>query len=102
MNTKKALSHSDDQPSGNLLKPPLGFLKTTKLKNIIWNQLKHFVESRLDICMENLGFKGIFKPSYNPIAKWFYKDLESSTLHDFFSSTGNDYNRNWIEGKFEW
>jgi ribonucleotide reductase beta subunit family protein with ferritin-like domain len=52
--------------------------------------------------MENLGFKSIFKPSYNPIAKWFYKDLESSTLHDFFSSTGNDYNRNWIEGKFEW
>jgi len=24
---KKPLSHSDDQPSGNLLKPPLGFLK---------------------------------------------------------------------------
>jgi ribonucleotide reductase beta subunit family protein with ferritin-like domain len=72
------------------------------VKGITENQLKHFVESRLDICMENLGFKSIFKPSYNPIAKWFYKDLESSTLHDFFSSTGNDYNRNWIEGKFQW
>ena len=72
------------------------------IKGITENQLKHFVESRLDICMENLGFKGIFKPTYNPIAKWFYKDLESSTLHDFFSSTGNDYNRNWIEGKFQW
>ena len=72
------------------------------IKGITENQLKHFVESRLDICIENLGFKGIFKPTYNPIAKWFYKDLESSTLHDFFSSTGNDYNRNWIEGKFQW
>ena len=72
------------------------------IKGITENQLKHFVESRLDICVENLGFKGIFKPTYNPIAKWFYKDLESSTLHDFFSSTGNDYNRNWIEGKFQW
>jgi ribonucleotide reductase beta subunit family protein with ferritin-like domain len=72
------------------------------IKGIIENQLKHFVESRLDICLENLEFKGIFKPTYNPIAKWFYKDLESSTLHDFFSSTGNDYNRNWIEGKFQW
>ena len=72
------------------------------IKGITENQLKHFVESRLDICMENLGFKGIFKPTYNPIAKWFYKDLESSTLHDFFSSTGSDYNRSWCETKFVW
>ena len=72
------------------------------IKGITENQLKHFVESRLDICLENLGFKGIFKPNYNPISKWFYKDLESSTLHDFFSSTGNDYNRNWVEAKFKW
>ena len=72
------------------------------IKGITENQLKHFVESRLDICLENLGFAGIFKPTYNPIAKWFYKDIESSTLHDFFSSTGNDYNRNWVEAKFKW
>jgi ribonucleotide reductase beta subunit family protein with ferritin-like domain len=72
------------------------------IKGITDNQLKHFVESRLDICLENLGFKGIFKPTYNPIAKWFYKDLESSTLHDFFSSQGSDYNRAWTEGKFVW
>ena len=72
------------------------------IKGITENQLKHFVESRLDICLENLGTKGIFKPSYNPIAKWFYKDLESSTLHDFFSSQGSDYNRSWSEGKFKW
>ena len=72
------------------------------IKGITENQLKHFVESRLDICLENLGFKGIFKPAYNPIKSWFYKDLESSTLHDFFSSTGSDYNRAWSEGKFTW
>ena len=72
------------------------------IKGITENQLKHFVESRLDICLENLGFKGIFKPTYNPIKSWFYKDLESSTLHDFFSSQGSDYNRSWSEGKFKW
>ena len=72
------------------------------IKGITDNQLKHFVESRLDMCLDNLGFKGIFKPTYNPIAKWFYKDLESSTLHDFFSSQGSDYNRSWSEGKFKW
>ena len=72
------------------------------IKGITENQLKHFVESRLDICLENLGFAGIYKPSYNPIKSWFYKDLESSTLHDFFSSQGSDYNRAWSEGKFKW
>jgi ribonucleoside-diphosphate reductase beta chain len=72
------------------------------IKGISETQLKHFVESRLDICLKNLGYKAIFKPSYNPIAEWFYKDLESTTLHDFFSSTGSDYNRNWKEGRFIW
>jgi len=72
------------------------------IKGITENQLKHFVESRLDACLSNLGYQGIFKPTYNPIAKWFYQDLESSTLHDFFSSTGSDYNRAWTEGKFVW
>lgn len=72
------------------------------IKGISDKQLIHFVESRLDICLKNLGYKSIFKPSYNPIAEWFYKDLESTTLHDFFSSTGSDYNRAWKEGRFIW
>lgn len=67
------------------------------------NQLIHFVESRLDICLTNLGFDAIFKPKYNPIAKWFYLDVESSgVLHDFFSSVGSSYTRNWNESKFVW
>lgn len=72
------------------------------IKGITPNQLKHFVESRLDICLKQLGYKSIFKPSYNPIAEWFYKDLESTTLHDFFSSQGNDYSRDWVEKRFSW
>jgi len=72
------------------------------IKGITDNQLKKFVESRLDICLKNLGWHAIFKPSYNPIAEWFYKDVESSVLHDFFAGQGSDYNRNWIEGKFKW
>jgi ribonucleotide reductase beta subunit family protein with ferritin-like domain len=72
------------------------------IKGITNNQLTHFVESRLDVCLENLGYKAIFKPTYNPISKWFYKDLESSTLHDFFNAVGSDYHRSWTEGKFVW
>ena len=54
------------------------------------------------MCLKELGYKSIFKPTYNPISEWFYKDLESTTLHDFFSSTGSDYNRNWKEARFVW
>lgn len=72
------------------------------IKGISEKQLIHFVESRLDVCLKNLGYKPVFKPSYNPIAEWFYKDLESTTLHDFFSSQGSDYNRSWSETKFTW
>lgn len=72
------------------------------IKGITDNQLIRFVESRLDICLKQLGYKSIFKPTYNPIHDWFYKDLESTTLHDFFSSMGNDYSRDWKEKRFTW
>jgi ribonucleotide reductase beta subunit family protein with ferritin-like domain len=73
-----------------------------QIKGITLKQLNNFVESRLDECLIRLGYKAIFKPKWNPMATWFYKDLESSVLHDFFSSTGSDYNRNWIESRFVW
>jgi ribonucleotide reductase beta subunit family protein with ferritin-like domain len=72
------------------------------IKGVTETQLNNFTESRLDMCLKQLGYKSIFKPSWNPIAEWFYKDLESTTLHDFFSSTGSDYNRNWKEARFVW
>jgi ribonucleotide reductase beta subunit family protein with ferritin-like domain len=64
--------------------------------------LDNFVQSRLDICLTRLGAKTLFEPSYNPIADWFYDDIESSTLHDTFIAMGNDYKRNWTESKFIW
>lgn len=72
------------------------------MKGITDVQLNNFVQSRLDICLTNLGFDAIYKPTYNPIAKWIYNDIQSSTLHDFFNSVGSDYHRNWSDNKFEW
>jgi ribonucleotide reductase beta subunit family protein with ferritin-like domain len=72
------------------------------IKGISDTQLINFVQSRLDICLKNLGYKRLFRPSYNPIADWIYNDIDSSTLHDFFASTGSDYNRKWSENKFTW
>lgn len=72
------------------------------IKGISDIQLKNFTQSRLDLCMKQLQYKPVFNPSYNPISRWFYKDIESSTLHDFFSSTGSDYSRAWNEKRFVW
>lgn len=72
------------------------------IKGISDTQLINFVQSRLDICLKNLGYKRLFRPSYNPIAEWIYNDIDSSTLHDFFAQVGNDYNRKWTENKFTW
>lgn len=65
-------------------------------------QLKHFVHSRIDLCLTNLGIKGEWKAPYNPIAEWFYDDINSVKLHDFFDTTGNEYNRRWNIDKFVW
>lgn len=72
------------------------------IKGITAEQMKHFVESRIDLCMNQLGFEAIYKPKYNPIKDWFYDNINSSQLHDFFHKQGNNYNRDWKEGGFIW
>ena len=65
-------------------------------------QADNFVESRLDLGLQNLGIKPIYKPEYNPVAKWFYKSLGGDQAHDFFNKLGSSYNRDWKERKFTW
>jgi len=63
-------------------------------------QLEHFVESRLNICLNNLGYKKHWEVKYNPIADWFYDNINSLKLHDFFDTGGSDYSRNWNQQDF--
>jgi len=72
------------------------------IKGVTDKQLKNFVESRLDLCLEQLQFQKIFKPHYNPIKDWFYKNINSAKMHDFFIRLGSEYNRNWSENGFIW
>lgn len=65
-------------------------------------QLKHLVDSRLNICLQQLGMRNEFEVKYNPIAKWFYKNINSVNFHDFFVKVGNSYNRNWVASDFKW
>lgn len=73
-----------------------------KIDGITDVQLKHFVESRINLCLQELGIPKLFEVKYNPIAEWFYKNINSYKAHDFFASTGNQYNRKWQEKEFVW
>lgn len=72
------------------------------IRGITENQLDNFVQSRIDLCLENLGLEKMFNPTYNPIKGWFYKNINSTKLHDFFTSQGSDYTRAWKETAFTW
>jgi len=73
-----------------------------EIKGITPHQLENFVQSRLNKCLEQLGFDKLYEVSYNPISEWFYKGINDYTFNDFFSGVGNQYNRNWDETGFTW
>ena len=73
-----------------------------RIEGITELQLSNFVESRIDICLEQLGYDKIFKPAYNPIKDWFYTNINAGQFHDFFTKVGSEYHRAWEEEKFEW
>jgi len=63
-------------------------------------QLKHFVDSRLNLCLEHLGYNKEFDVTYNPVGEWFYQGINNFQFNDFFSGMGSNYNRNWDEDAF--
>jgi len=72
------------------------------IKGITDHQMKNFVQSRLDVCLANLGIGAIYNPKYNPIAEWFYSNINSYNFHDFFNAGGREYHRDWHETRFIW
>jgi ribonucleoside-diphosphate reductase beta chain len=72
------------------------------IEGITATQMKHFVQSRLNECLKNLGYEKLYEVKYNPIADWFYKAINSYTFNDFFSGLGNQYHREWDEQAFVW
>ena len=72
------------------------------IDGITAHQLECFTKSRLNECLKNLGYSGIFEVKYNPIAEWFYKAINNYTFNDFFSGLGSQYHREWDEQGFVW
>lgn len=65
-------------------------------------QMKHFVDSRINVVMKRLGYEKLFEVKYNPIADWFDKIVESFQYVDFFAGQGASYSRGWDSQGFVW
>lgn len=73
-----------------------------EMEGITKEQMKTFVKSRVNICLNQLGLDSIFEITNNIIADWFYDNINSVQFHDFFTGIGSSYNRNWNEKGFTW
>lgn len=73
-----------------------------EMEGITAEQMKIFVKSRINLCLERLGIEPVFEVKNNTIAEWFYDNINAVSLHDFFTGIGNSYNRNWDEKGFSW
>lgn len=73
-----------------------------RVEGITAGQLEKFAMSRINVCMRNMGYDNLFKVDYNPIAEWFYKGINGYQMQDFFSSQGNQYQRDWDVAGFTW
>lgn len=63
------------------------------IKGITKEQLKDFVKHRCNLCLEELGIKPVFTEELDTfIQGWFYNNINSVKLHDFFTGHGSEYN----------
>jgi ribonucleotide reductase beta subunit family protein with ferritin-like domain len=72
------------------------------MEGIKKEDMKTFVKSRLNLCLQHLGINPIFEIDSNPIAEWFYKDINLIQFNDLFTGIGSEYNRDWNEQLFIW
>jgi ribonucleotide reductase beta subunit family protein with ferritin-like domain len=72
------------------------------IDGITGTQLKHFVESRVNLVLQQLGLEKLYEVTYNPLADWFYSGINGFQYNDFFSGIGASYSREWSESEFVW
>lgn len=62
-----------------------------EIEGINKRDLQTFVDSRLNVCLQNLGIDDLYLVEDNPIADWFYTGMNGVQFHDFFTGTGSAY-----------
>jgi len=72
-----------------------------RIEGITDTQLEYFAQSRINLCLRNLGYENLYKVDYNPVAVWFYAGINGYSQIDFFNSQGNQYTRDWDSEGFK-
>lgn len=72
------------------------------IRGITEIQMQHFVDSRINTVLRRMGMKPLYEVTYNPIATWFNKIVESYQYVDFFAGQGSSYSRGWNQQAFTW
>lgn len=70
------------------------------IEGLCKEDLKRFVLSRVNLCLEQLGLEPFPTDSDCYISSWFYKNINSVQFHDFFTGSGSEYSIKWNEKRF--
>lgn len=62
-------------------------------------ELIEFLEDRINIVLVRLGLEPMFDRPQGVISKWFYQQLSTVKVPDFFAATQLQYTRNWSKYK---
>lgn len=60
-------------------------------------ELVEFLEDRINIVLVRLGLEAMFDRPQGVISKWFYQQLSTVKVPDFFAATQLQYTRNWAK-----
>ena len=79
------------------------FFTKGRIDGITEKQMKTFIKTRINECLECLDNEPLYeKETYNPIKDWFYDNISTLKLTDFFFKQSAQYTRNWNKSKFTW
>jgi len=73
-----------------------------EIEGITSEQMKKFVQSRINLCLSQLGLPHVFEVLNDSISSWFYENINAVSFNDFFTGVGSSYNRNWRQEGFTW
>jgi len=60
-------------------------------------ELNHFLEDRINVVLGRLEMPPMFDHTNGVISNWFYQQLSSVKVPDFFAATQLQYSRNWAK-----
>lgn len=61
------------------------------------DEVVHFFQDRINVVLERLGMPPMFKQDKGVISGWFYQQLSTVKVPDFFATTQLQYRRSWAK-----